>query len=326
MYWKSDQHGLGLQSVVGSTYTTLDQFGSTYYLALQSNGGNIGIGTTAPLRQVTLYKALNPEIQFINSGTGVTAGDGTILQQGGDHFYIYNQEAGATIFGTSDTERMRIHSSGAVTFGGTSTLDFSPGVVVNGSTPALGIEADTDNFLTMATTNGSPVDFMYHSGSSLRWITASNAGGTSAAIKMALTSTGLAIGTPSPAGILHLNSDTGGSGTFVAESCQMVMQADLIAVANGSTHTIEIVGTSSLFFIQQNASGTGYNSALFFGNYAVNGATVLLADPAGQFSHTAGTSSKTNVYISGYNNNVIVQNNSGYAKSYTFQVLAMTGQ
>ena len=124
---------------------------------------------------------------------------------------------------------------------------------------------------------------------------------------------------------LHLNTNH----TSI-QSCQMLMEAEHIEVTNGNTATVTIPGTGSLFFIQQDAAGNGgYASALFYGNYSSitsAGDTTLLSDESSEFSSTKGTSNRTNVYIEGYNNNIIIQNNRGTTKKYTVQIIAVTGQ
>jgi len=100
------------------------------------NDGNVGIGTASPARDVVIHGTSNATMQLTTDDTGEAAGDGTIFQQGGTNgvnCYIYNQEAGSIIWGTSDTERMRIDSSGQVGIGG----------AANGA--HLNIFADMDN-------------------------------------------------------------------------------------------------------------------------------------------------------------------------------------
>ena len=98
------------------TATKLD---TTYAPAASpSFTGNVGIGTTTPARQFTLYEATTPRFAIQNSTTGQGNGDGFQVNLSGSDVYVYNQENGIISFGTNDTERMRILSSGGLTFNG----------------------------------------------------------------------------------------------------------------------------------------------------------------------------------------------------------------
>jgi hypothetical protein len=79
--------------------------------------GNVGIGTVAPQRPFTLYKASSPVIQLVNSTTGTAAADGMLLTQSGVDSYIENGEVGKMFFRTSATNRVTIDSSGNVGIG-----------------------------------------------------------------------------------------------------------------------------------------------------------------------------------------------------------------
>lgn len=70
----------------------------------------VGIGTTSPARQLTVYETDTPIIALQNSTTGTTVNDGTIFYVSGSDAAIKNKEAtGGILFHTGgDTERMRI--------------------------------------------------------------------------------------------------------------------------------------------------------------------------------------------------------------------------
>lgn len=102
-------------------------------LVLQTNGTttavtidtsqNVGIGTTSPTNYAGAGKVLQvnnssslSEIRLTNSSTGSGAGAyGTVFQQNGNDLYIYNGANSFMAFGTNNTERMRIDSSGRIT-------------------------------------------------------------------------------------------------------------------------------------------------------------------------------------------------------------------
>jgi len=111
-----------------SSGTALNLSGDTTgNLAFQTNGTttamtittsqNVGIGTTSPAVPLAVYKASDSAINIQNSTSGVTNVDGLQLLLSGANGYMWNYENGANIFGTNNTERMRINNSGDVGIG-----------------------------------------------------------------------------------------------------------------------------------------------------------------------------------------------------------------
>ena len=93
-------------------------------------GGNVGIGTTAPVNPLHVHKAAGTAstIRITNSDTGATASDGTELGIASDEgFIIENYENTPITFYTNDTVRMRILNTGQVGLSNTGnpTLDLS---------------------------------------------------------------------------------------------------------------------------------------------------------------------------------------------------------
>jgi hypothetical protein len=83
--------------------------------------GNVGIGTSSPTGAGTILH-LNgsgtvADFHMTNTTSGVASTDGFIMRYSGLNAEFLNREAGASIFYTSATERMRINSSGAVAIG-----------------------------------------------------------------------------------------------------------------------------------------------------------------------------------------------------------------
>jgi hypothetical protein len=118
-------------TINASTTTGLVQTADTSgVLQLQTNSGttaltidtsqNVGIGTTSPAVPLAVYKASDSSINIQNSTSGVTNVDGLQLLLSGSNGYMWNYESGANIFGTANTERMRIDSSGNVLINTTS--------------------------------------------------------------------------------------------------------------------------------------------------------------------------------------------------------------
>lgn len=78
---------------------------------------NVGIGTTDPQRNLTVYNSTNPTIQLINSTSLTTNTDGVILQILNSDGYLWNYENGALSLGTNNTERLRIKNDGNIGIG-----------------------------------------------------------------------------------------------------------------------------------------------------------------------------------------------------------------
>ena len=115
------------------------QNNSNGYEAFATNGtermridssGNVGIGTTSPSKLLHLYSTgNNAYTRYAYSGSGSYFEVG----QGADSLaYVWNATNTAMLFGTNNTERMRIDSSGNVGIG-TSSPGYRLGVVPGGS-------------------------------------------------------------------------------------------------------------------------------------------------------------------------------------------------
>jgi hypothetical protein len=88
-----------------------------------TSAGNVGIGTTAPSRPLSIYNNSLACLQLCNSTTGAATGDGFQMQLSGSTGYIYNYEAGDIIFGTSAATRLTISAAGVATFAGAVTVN-----------------------------------------------------------------------------------------------------------------------------------------------------------------------------------------------------------
>jgi hypothetical protein len=114
----------------GDTNTGLYSPGADQ-VAISTNGtgrlfvdasGNISLGQASSALQsggtgLTIYGASASEIKLLSSTTGSANTDGTALVVTSSDFTINNREAGNVIFGTSNTERMRLDSSGRLGLG-----------------------------------------------------------------------------------------------------------------------------------------------------------------------------------------------------------------
>jgi hypothetical protein len=79
--------------------------------------GRVGVGTTSPARQLTVYNSSTPIIQLVNSTTGQTANDGVMLYESGSDFVVENQEAGEIKIYNNGSQRATIDSSGRLLVG-----------------------------------------------------------------------------------------------------------------------------------------------------------------------------------------------------------------
>lgn len=108
----------------------------TQAMTLEANG-NLGVGTTSP--NYLLHLNGTPQIQFTNSTTGTTTGDGSHMYLSSSDWWLVNKESAAMVFATNNTERARITSGGSLVVG----------------TAALATTA-TDGFLYVPTCAGTP--------------------------------------------------------------------------------------------------------------------------------------------------------------------------
>jgi hypothetical protein len=91
-----------------------------------TSSGNVGIGTTTVGQFASTNVGLTVDSGNDYSGIAVTDGSTTsTLAQGFSTTYLYNQANGSMLFGTNNTERMRITSSGNVLIGTTDVSLFN---------------------------------------------------------------------------------------------------------------------------------------------------------------------------------------------------------
>ena len=87
------------------------------------NGGNVGIGTSAPVRNLNIYASNHSYLSCNNSYTGSTSGDGLIvgIQDVSNTGYVFNYENGPLRLGSYTSTRIQIMPNGDVGIGGTHT-------------------------------------------------------------------------------------------------------------------------------------------------------------------------------------------------------------
>jgi len=106
------------------TFETRNSGSSAERMRIDSSG-NVGIGTDSPpstnnYKYLAVHAPTNAYLRLTNNTTGSTSSDGFDVVVSGVDAALINREAGAVKFHTSDTERMRIDSSGNVGIGTTS--------------------------------------------------------------------------------------------------------------------------------------------------------------------------------------------------------------
>ena len=109
--------GVGTAGILsgGETYVSISSDGDDIALT----GGNVGIGTTSPARNLHIHASALTDIHITNDDTGSGSGDGGTITMAALDLLINNREAANIQLRTSGTERMRITSGGNVGIGTT---------------------------------------------------------------------------------------------------------------------------------------------------------------------------------------------------------------
>ena len=86
------------------------------------SSGNVGIGTSSPSGDLHIQGAVGNQARlYITDGDTTGVANSLIITKSGTGSYVYDRQAGSSLlFGTADTERMRITSAGNVGIGTTS--------------------------------------------------------------------------------------------------------------------------------------------------------------------------------------------------------------
>ena len=151
-------------------YTSAGAISSTLNERMRiDSSGNVGIGTSTPSNTygTNLHvhsTATSSAIKLTNSSTGTGGSDGFELFGSGVNTYLLNREAGFMYFGTSNTEAMRIDSSGNVLVGKTASGFSTDGIeLANGGTAGKVQITRTSNaalFLNRRSSDGDIVNFL----------------------------------------------------------------------------------------------------------------------------------------------------------------------
>jgi len=153
--------------------------------------GNVGIGTDSPAAKLDVYDGsiqVHAPSATGNAWTYYKNSDRTWLVgnrgSGGDSLSFYDL--------TADVERMRIDSSGNVGIGTTAPTAFYPTLQVEGTQPAIILnDSNSDGFTTMIADGGNSNFYFDHSGA-MRFLEATNNGGSSGAVRFVFNNNGTA--------------------------------------------------------------------------------------------------------------------------------------
>ena len=99
-----------------NTFSIIDEQFSAARLFIGSTG-NVGIGTSSPNVELSLYNSSTPRFHLQNSTSGLGSTSGFQLALSSVDAYLWNFQNGASVFGTNNTERMRITPTGNVGIG-----------------------------------------------------------------------------------------------------------------------------------------------------------------------------------------------------------------
>ena len=125
--------------------------GSAASLALQWEGGNVGIGTTSPAALLDVNGIIRnngSNVNLIKAGTsGITAINFGDASSGDVGQIYYDHDSNFMRFGVNDSERMRITSGGSIAINTTSPTNFGSGynVVSNNGTSSGIYESRVNN-------------------------------------------------------------------------------------------------------------------------------------------------------------------------------------
>ena len=256
------------------------------------SSGRVGIGTSSPNRVLDIATTTGGTIiHLTDDSTGHTATDGVDLQQEGTLFQILNREAGDIRFGTNNTERMRIDSSGNVgigtnSVGGTTT---SRQVTISGSAASQLTLAGGGSFYTNVGTNGT-LGYLEVTGAKDLALY------TNGSEAMRIDSSGrVGIGTSSQTNLLHLKDEG--------------YQLKLEDTSSGNTGEVLVSDTSLYFFSDR--SNAKANSDIRF---SVDNSERMRIDASGNVGiGTSSPSRSLHVYEANASGLATFQNDGGEA-------------
>jgi hypothetical protein len=267
-----------------------------------NSSGNVGIGTSAPQARLdvnsgasaataVLNSTSDTYLQLQNSGT-----NGLYLQSAASAAYLINQLNTPLLFGTNNTERMRLSGSGNLGVGTTATnVKFTVGGAAGDPTlnAASGIAEFRLDVTTMLAIGG------YSSGSFALWLQGKqdNAGYTSTPWPISLNPAGgnVGVGTASPPSQLSVSFNppvsipalgSGVGGVSIGPATAYGMLVGTISDGNGYIQQQRFDGSTAVYnlLLQPSGGNVGIGTNNPLGRLAVASAT-------GNVGFNTGTSS-----------------------------------
>jgi len=161
------------------------------------SAGMVGINMTPAAAggstyMLQMYNAGSQCFLSIGNGTsGNGPNNGLVVGNDANHSYLWNREATTILFGTSNTERLRITSGGDVGIGVTNPTSFGPTLQVAGTDPALLLQdtATAVDYFGMNIASGA-VNTWFDDASALVIHTATGISGSGLSEKLRITSDG----------------------------------------------------------------------------------------------------------------------------------------
>ena len=264
----------------GSGLTQRFYINNSEQMRLTSTG--LGIGTSSPNYVATLYKASLPVLQFVNSTSGSTAGDGLLMYLNGANATISNEEVGSINFQTSGLLRATLDASGNLGLGVTpsawGTSEYKAvqvgigasfyGRVTAGDQDKAGVSSNAfnngTNWLYIAT--DSAANYTQIGGGHFFYTAASGTAGDSITFTQAMTldaSGNLGVGTTSPGARVDVRgSATDFDGLRIINTSGNSGVATKASLRLGITNSIGIRNTK-IQAIEDSADDNGVSLAFF---------------------------------------------------------------
>jgi hypothetical protein len=273
------------------------------------SSGNVGIGTSSPSRNLSVYGASQSNIALFTSGTGTTTSDGLQLITDGAAAYLEFRENGPMHFATNSSQRMTISAAGNVGIGTAAPL---AKIDVLGSDSYLGMFRNTQGGIRLQT--DSSLNHIVSRG-------AADSGYRDLEIRAAASGSGMTITTGGNVGI---------GGTPAAK---------LSVMGDNALRTVlqikeEGAGDPSIWFTLDDSVGTPFamgvdnsnsDSFVIAGSYDLNSNPRLTIDSSGKVGIGTTAPSKALHVVGGSGDAILVDNKITGAGSYLILDTASAG-
>ena len=121
------EYQLTAHGPLGDVFTIYDGTAGSHRFVVDSSG-QVGIGTSSPRSKLDIDGGSETQIRLQTTNTGSTTSDGLLISldsAANANGYFWNYENAALLFGTNNTERMRIDSSGRLLIGHTTANGYA---------------------------------------------------------------------------------------------------------------------------------------------------------------------------------------------------------